>query len=195
MSPCCRRIYCLHVVLPHVQLRRAEARVEEAESYCNNSYNSSRQEPRGMLSPGYRHNVGGMEELGRVRVPVERVPSVEIGSKHGRESTRKRVTIVGESSTEILGNENDDEPSFRCSYLSCLVYVASLNQGKLNFLLLRGPVCPAWFPLCETDPGDGGSQFHLLDILFTCEPMKHPPIMFHRVSCTVLIVVGARRPW
>ncbi|XP_038046478.1 centrosome-associated protein 350-like isoform X3 [Patiria miniata] len=88
-------------------LRRTEARLQKAESYSNNAYSSSSQEPRGILSPGYKHHLAGMEDLSRVRVPVDRVPSMEIGSRHlsqssnqfsrfnhSRDTTRKRVTIV-----------------------------------------------------------------------------------------------------
>ncbi|XP_022084332.1 centrosome-associated protein 350-like isoform X2 [Acanthaster planci] len=87
-------------------LRRTEARLEEAEFYSNAAHSPGSQDPRGKLSPSYRHYLTGMENLARVQVPVERVPSVEIGShKHqasnryshlnyGRDKVRKRVTIV-----------------------------------------------------------------------------------------------------
>lgn len=37
------------------------------------------QDPRGVLSPAYKRYLDGREDLGSVRVPVDRVPSVEFG--------------------------------------------------------------------------------------------------------------------
>ena len=63
-----------------LQLLRAEARLEEAGNYCGTALSPGSQDPRGILSRP--HHLTAMDSLGQVRVPVDRVPSMEIISRH-----------------------------------------------------------------------------------------------------------------